>query len=136
VTEPDGLLDKVQRLYAEILDQPYRPYPPVFGTRTRAEAYEAWKREHDVTAWSDELHGSVRQMAAEHMRKLDEMLAAMPIGYRLCVHAPEWLTVPDESGFEHAATTRMRIRQKAHMLGPDETCEAVPFSRVEYGPKR
>jgi hypothetical protein len=110
--------------------------PPVFSTRHRAEAYETSLRDADHRQWSEMLGNSVHQMALEHVRKLDEMLAAMPIGYRLCVHVPEWLTVPDESGFEHAATTRMRIRQKAHMLGPDETCEAVPFSRVEYGPKR
>lgn len=134
--EVTTLLDNVRAAYQAISDAPLQPDPPpVFTTRARAEAYEAWKREHDVTAWSDELGNSVHQMALEHVRKLDEMLAAMPIGYRLCLHDAEWMTAPDEQDYAQSPTIRMRIRQKAHMLGPDDTC-LVTERRTEYGPKQ
>jgi hypothetical protein len=129
-------LENLHRAMEAMADAPMRPDPPpVFTTRTRAEAYEAWKREHDVTAWSEELGGNVRRMADEHVRRLDEMLAAMPIGYRLCVHAAEWTTTPDEISFERADTVRMRIRQQIHMLAPGEVCRSEPHGRTEYGPK-
>lgn len=109
--------------------------PPVFTTRARAEAYEAWKREANATGWSEAIGKSIRQMTEQHAKHLDRMLEAMPVGYRLCVHAAEWATEDGGLFDVEADMTTLRLRQKVHLLAPGYAC-AARYGATQYGPKQ
>jgi hypothetical protein len=132
------LAEKAKSIFDAMGAVAYQPNPPpVFATRAQAYAYVKMMRDANTTGWSDLIHGSVRRMADEHVRKLDEMLAAMPIGYRLCLHEPEWLNGLSTASGDLLRDDSMvlKVRQKVHVLAPDETCHALS-GRTEYGPKR
>lgn len=78
-----------------------------------------------MARWVEEL------LVGEH-HQLAERIAALPSGYRLCMH--DDTRVSCEPMRFDVDTITIRVSQEGHMLAPDDTC-TYRGSRTEYIPR-
>lgn len=79
------------------------------------------------------VEGAVAKLAADQTQRIEDMLAALPAGMRLCVHDGIRLRTEDFN-FDHGDTVKFTASQRGHVLGPDEQCD-LQGTRTEYGPR-
>jgi hypothetical protein len=86
----------------------------------------------DPTEHRELVDNTVREHARWVVAKQEEMLRALPVGWRLCLHGGLMVrTEPDDDIMSDRI--KFKMSQKYHTLKPGEVCNHP--DRTEYGPK-
>lgn len=72
------------------------------------------------------IDGAIRDVAVSMARQLDALLAAMPPGYRFCLHGASYDGPPQSGPYV------IRASRQGHYLPPGQRCDEG--NRTEYGP--
>ncbi len=80
--------------------------------------------------YQSEINRAVFESGRRYDEHLEELLAAVPVGWLLCVHE---VTRQDDFALDRDRYT-FTVRAQAHALPADVTCDAE-VRRTQYGPK-